>query len=215
VASETAKQYETMYDKLLPNSEFHFKLGNAEYLKNNIKESLIHFDNALKLNIDFELAWYNKGVVLVNQKRHLEAIECYYKATQINPKNEKIWYNLGLALGEIEKKQEAIHCYEEAIKINPNYEKAVYNKAIELEKLGKYDDSIKNYIITTNLNSKNGNAWYGLASIYSMKNDILNSLSYLKKSIAVDKTIMKMALNDHHFDNIRDDPRFIELVTEG
>jgi tetratricopeptide (TPR) repeat protein len=214
VTEEKAKEFELSYDEKVPIMELYLKFGNAEYFKNNYKQSIIHFDNAIELNNDYEKAWYNKGVAYGHLNDFHEAIHCYDNAIRINSKNEKIWYNKGVVLGEIKKYKEAIDCYNEAILIKPDYEFALYNKAIVLGKTGQYKESINYFNVVTRISADNGNAWYGIACIYSLKNDLANSITYLKKSIKIDKNCKQMAIEDKDFDNIRDDPRFTEIISK-
>ena len=61
---------------------------------------------------------YENGILLHNQGKFAEALECYDKALAIGPMNSNILSNKGLSLHNQGKFAEALECYDKALAIN-------------------------------------------------------------------------------------------------
>ena len=61
---------------------------------------------------------YENGILLHNQGKFSEALECYDKALAIDPHNSNILSNKGLSLHNQGKFAEALECYDKALAIN-------------------------------------------------------------------------------------------------
>jgi tetratricopeptide (TPR) repeat protein len=61
---------------------------------------------------------YQNGILLHNQGKFAEALECYDKALAIDPENSNILSNKGLSLHNQGKFAEALECYDKALAIN-------------------------------------------------------------------------------------------------
>jgi len=84
-----------------------YNLGNALYKSNKTDESLQAYDAAIagsRSATDKAGAWYNKGVVLQNNKKLAECIDAYKNALKLNPTDEDARLNLQKAL--LRKKQQ-------------------------------------------------------------------------------------------------------------
>lgn len=84
-----------------------FNLGNALYKQNKQGEAIKQFDdivsNAGKDDLKAK-SYYNKGVVLSNQKKLEESIEAYKNSLRQNPNDKEARENLQKALLELKKK---------------------------------------------------------------------------------------------------------------
>ena len=86
-----------------------FNLGNALFRANNHAEAEKAFDETIERNHSPQLtasSWYNKGVVLTNQKKLEESIKAYKQALRVNPSDTLARENLVRALREIQQKQQ-------------------------------------------------------------------------------------------------------------
>lgn len=108
------KQYEpakTSYDEALAldtaNTTAKFNLANTAYRLSKSSDAIRSFDElAVKYKTADEKskAYYNKGVVLSNQKRLEESIDAYKDALRQNPDDKEARENLQKALLELKKK---------------------------------------------------------------------------------------------------------------
>ncbi len=86
-----------------------FNLGNATYKADKKEEAIAAYEEAIEqLNAPVEKgnAYYNKGVVLQNDKKLPECIEAYKNALKLDPANEDARQNLQKALQQQKKEQQ-------------------------------------------------------------------------------------------------------------
>lgn len=110
----TEKKYDAAAENYLkaaekdPTSEKAFyNLGNALYKKGKTDDAVHAYESSIlhsKNPADKSAAWYNKGVVLQNDKKLAECIEAYKNALKLNPADEDARLNLQKAL--LKQKQE-------------------------------------------------------------------------------------------------------------
>jgi Ca-activated chloride channel family protein len=89
------------------NEKAFFNLGNALYKKGKAEEAVQAYESSIlhsKGTTDKSAAWYNKGVVLQNDKKLAECIDAYKNALKLNPADEDARLNLQKAL--LKQKQE-------------------------------------------------------------------------------------------------------------
>lgn len=108
------QQYEpakSAYDQALEedstNTTAKFNLGNTSYRLAKPDEALRTFDQLsakYKASGDKAKAYYNKGVVLTNQKRLEESIDAYKDALRQDPNDKEARENLQKALMELKRK---------------------------------------------------------------------------------------------------------------
>jgi tetratricopeptide (TPR) repeat protein len=104
--------------------------NNTEWLSINLgrfEEAIACYNEAIKINPQYEKAYANKGYVLVCLSKLKEAINCCDAAIKINPTHDWPWYLKGEALAKLHKFKEAIACFQQVLKINPRYCEAWLN----------------------------------------------------------------------------------------
>jgi len=75
------------------------QLGPSPSQSPSLRHSSIEaFDEAIGLNPNFALAWYDKGNAFTTLYMYNEALQDFNKAIEINPKYAEAWRNKGLAL---------------------------------------------------------------------------------------------------------------------
>lgn len=91
------------------NAIAHFNLGNAKFRLGQKNEAINSYDRAnerLTEPIEKSNAFYNKGVVLQNDKKIAECIEAYKNALKLYPENEDARQNLQQALKQQKKEKQ-------------------------------------------------------------------------------------------------------------
>jgi len=87
-------------------------IAQAEISKSN------PISNLLMVNATNLKQLYENGILLHNQGKFAEALECYDKALAIDPRNSNVLSNKGLSLHNQGKFAEALECYDKALALN-------------------------------------------------------------------------------------------------
>ncbi|MTJ06427.1 tetratricopeptide repeat-containing serine protease family protein [Anabaena sp. UHCC 0204] len=123
----------------------YFALAADKYAKGDYKGAIIALEEAIKINPNDALAYYNRGVVRSALGDKQAAITDYNQAIKINPNDADAYYNRGNVRSALGDKQAAITDYSQAIKINPNYAYAYYNRGNARSALGDKQAAIADY----------------------------------------------------------------------
>jgi tetratricopeptide (TPR) repeat protein len=94
-------QYQQAVVKNPADPTANYNMGNALYKKNKNDEAVQAYDEAISKadnKTDKSKSFYNKGVVLQNNKKISECIEAYKNALKLNPQDEDARQNLQKAL---------------------------------------------------------------------------------------------------------------------
>jgi Ca-activated chloride channel homolog len=107
--SKASEFYRKALDQSPGNSVANFNLGNALFRDNMSTKAIEYFESVAKAGSEPETradAFYNKGVVLTNQKKLPESIAAYKAALRLNPTDSLARQNLQRALNEQKKQQD-------------------------------------------------------------------------------------------------------------
>ena len=139
--AEVPKNTET--DEL--SAEDYLSQGNNSYAQGRYEEAIASYDQAIEIQPDYALAWYNRGVALEKLEKYEDAIASYDQAIKFQPDYAFAWHNRGNALQELGKYEDAIASYDQAIKIQPDDAMAWNNRGWALENLKRYDEALESY----------------------------------------------------------------------
>ncbi len=108
-------------------SERYLMLGNyVANIDEGIQQEEISrcnpISNLIMVNATNLKQLYENGIMLHNQGKFAEALECYDKALAIDPQNSNVLSNKGLSLHNQGKFAEALECYDKALTIDPHDE---------------------------------------------------------------------------------------------
>ena len=101
--------YRNVIEKNPLNATAQFNLGNALYRNKKSDEALGAYENAINnanATADKSVSFYNKGVVLQNDKKLPECIDAYKKSLKLNPDDEDARQNLQKALQQQKQQQQ-------------------------------------------------------------------------------------------------------------
>jgi tetratricopeptide (TPR) repeat protein len=135
-------------------------------------------------------------------------------AIEFNPDFHQAWNNRGIAMNKLGRYEEAIASYDRAIEFQPNDYLYWCNRCFVLIKLGKLTETIAGYQQALKIQPQSASILYNLACVYAIHGDIDNTLASLRPAIQIepDKYI-NLARQDEDFRSVRQDPRFIALVS--
>ena len=146
------------------------------------------------------------------RKEYNNAIETERKVIQEDPTFYKAYAVEGIALAYGGNFQQGMKQIDLSLKLNPNYGYARFNKALTYELYQHYDEAITWYNKALEV-EKFEWSYYGIASIYGRKGDVLNTVKYLKLAIEVNPGVRNTATTEEDFNNVRQSPEFQRLIT--
>jgi tetratricopeptide (TPR) repeat protein len=133
--------------------------GNRYVNIGKYEEAIESYDQALDMDPNYAIPWYNKGSVLDYLGKPEEAIESFDQALDIDPNYADAWNNKGIALGELGNYEEAIESFDQALDIDPNYSNAWYNKGNALCDVARYEEAIECYDQALDIDPNYAKAW--------------------------------------------------------
>ncbi len=149
-------------------SNLKLREGNKFIDEGDNKSAEKAFSEAIKFNPENTLAWDNRGVAYINQKKYTQAIADFDKAIELNPNFYMAYDNCSYAYTELKKYEQAIQYSNKAIELNPKYAIAWNNRGaakswlhLMREAIADYDKAIElkpNYIQAYENRSKAHNA---------------------------------------------------------
>ncbi len=104
-----ATHYQQAIEKKPADPVARYNLGNAFYKNNKTDEAVAAYDKALSNAVsaaDKARAYYNKGVVLQNDKKLPECIEAYKNALKLDPQDDDARQNLQKALQQLKQQEQ-------------------------------------------------------------------------------------------------------------
>jgi tetratricopeptide (TPR) repeat protein len=143
-----------------------------------------HFRAAMALNSTrFPTAYYDYGVLMMNEGKPAEAEKAFEKAAEIDPQYAEAHNNLGYLLERQGKLAEASKEYRQAVEARPAFAKAHFNLGRILVNQGDYQDGIQQLKLALDASEQNAPEYlYALGAAYGRSGDTPKALEYLKKA---------------------------------
>ena len=145
---------------VLQDAEQYFIRGNNHFQQGQYEEAIKDYDEAIRLNPEYALAYNNRGTAKSKSGQYEEAIEDFDKVIELNPKDAVAYNNRGYAKNRLGQHEEAIKDYDEAIELNPEYAKAYCNRGYAKSALGRREAAIKDFDKAIQLNPNDAVAYY-------------------------------------------------------
>jgi tetratricopeptide (TPR) repeat protein len=196
--------------------------GNQLANLGRYEEALSAYEEAIRLKPDYETAWFCKGSQLGNLERYEEAIAAYDEAIKFKADYIEAIFNKAILLkklGHQDIVNQQFHLIVETCQQYKNKDNQTIDfwnvYAASLTCLGQYEEveQILQKALAINPNHPNTN--YNLACYYAIQDNIPLAVEYLAKAIQLRPSDREQAKKDSDFDKIRQDPRFIELISDN
>ena len=213
VASEAA--FKTALD-LDPNSVF-AHLGYASLLGNlgKIDEALAESKKARDLDPYSAYGTSRYGTILVHVGRPEEALAMYAEASRLD---SRLWLphcKAALALIDLHRYDDAVATARKASELNPSQTNSAAFESYALAKLGRRDEAQKILDGFLERSMKGYVPPYHVAVAYVGLGDRENALSWLEKGFAERDPKMVFLRSEPFWNEIRSEPRFIELMKKN
>jgi predicted Zn-dependent protease len=109
----------------------------------DVNAALVAYEHAIALAPHLLDAQINRGCLLHESGRLLEAEAAYRGALEGCNNAPAIFYNLALVLEDLGRKDQALQCYKQALEGDPRLADCHYNLALLYEDLGKSREAIR------------------------------------------------------------------------
>jgi tetratricopeptide (TPR) repeat protein len=133
--------------------------------KENLSDAEALLRRATQVAPDFTGAWILLGGVLHEQKRNVEAIECYRKACALEPENAFAWGALGNAYAFSGWPHKAVEAYRRSVELDPNAPAMQMGYAHVLKTLGNQEASLAAYRAAIRAKPDFGEVYWSMANL--------------------------------------------------
>lgn len=163
------KQFFNPISHPFPKAIEGYKQGANLSNQKKYEDAILSYENAVKLDPRFVLAWGCMGDAFHHLGKHEDSLKCYEKIIDIYPNDAKAWQNRAFQLIKLFRLEEALQSYEKAVEYNPKYAIAWNNRGQLLEGLNRPEEALKSYDNALEINPK-----YALAQ--TNKQNLLDKL---------------------------------------
>jgi len=176
------------------------------------KKALADYNMSIKYNPNYHYPYNNRGIIYRNNGNFDRALRDCNKAIRLRPDFAEAHYNRGIVRQAKGDLNGALVDYEKAIHLKPDYGWAIASSIAVLRNLGRENEAKKQEKLARELLQKE--IEYNQACFEAICGNIDKALKLLKIGLKKKQATKEWAQQDSDFENIRDDPRFKELVGE-
>lgn len=180
------------------------KLGRHE-------EALRDYDGALELMPNNPTILMNRGVAYYDLKRYEEALDNYNRSLQIRPNDPMTLNNRGAAYARLGNAEDALDDLNRALETK-EHPYVLFNRGWTYKYLQRYADALNDFNRALDLNPTDSVTLYELGRLLALWGKTDDALTYLKRAIRLDRKHREKAKTDDELANIRDDPRFKDIM---
>ena len=201
-------------------AESHVSAGIERCMSKDFKHAEIEFEKAIRLDPKNYEAWYLYGRTKVHEGDLKRALKLFERAARIRPEDfqsvllqAQLHTSLGRKDRAIEVTRKGIDRVRAVLELNPDDNRALNMGAFALERLGEREEAEKWMIASMNNAPKDSIIQYNAACFFSLAGNVDRALDCLENCLVKVGSINREWLeNDSDMDNIRDHPRFAEII---
>ena len=143
----------------LSEARKHYNAGVALGIEGRLEEAIAEYDEAIRLNPQYTLAYNARGAAYNDSGQPEKAIPDFDEAIRLNPQHVSAYNNRGIAYDRLGQYPRAIQNYDEALRLNPESALAYNNRGNAYRHMGQYQQSIENYDEALRLNPESANTY--------------------------------------------------------
>ena len=213
---DAVKDFELAIDLQPENAETYNNRGNLWRDKGDLDAAISDYNTAIRLDENESLAFLNRGIVRRIRGDFHGALADFEEALNRKGENDdaiaETFYQRGSLLQFMGARDKALKDYKRSLKSNPTHALVWASRSNLRRKLNKndladLDEQAARSLIEDDME-------YNQACLESILGNVDASLKLLKIALRKEQTLRSWARIDLDFENIRDDPRFKELVGE-
>lgn len=164
------------------NAGFHYALGNAYLMMNDLAKTRQSYERALTIYPHYVETLINLGMVYLKLGNVEKSVEILNDVVTLRPNNPDSYNNLGLAFRTANRNLEAEEAFKKALLINPNSDMA-YRSLGDLYTLEKkFDQAIKAYQAELRINPLSVETYNNLGNVFYEKGKYEEALNMFEKA---------------------------------
>lgn len=162
-----------------------FLQGNDALSLKDYDKSIHYFDNAIRIDPNFSLAFNNRGVAKMNDDRAAEAILDYNEAININPRYYEALGNRAYAYEQVNRFGPSLNDWKTLLEVFPDSAFLHLSKAIVLTKSRAYDEAALAFEEVLKLEPGNDEAMVNMGTLRHYQGQDEEAISWLDKALKV------------------------------
>lgn len=177
-------------------------LGVLHYRSEHYDESIKACEMAIELDRNYALAYYGKGLALLEQGLYTEAIKDFDKAIELQPEDAKSYAGKGKSLYRLEHYEAALAVYEKALELDMCNQRAFVGVWTSLNEIGnklcqlkKYDEALVAYKKALQLETNSPRIYYNLGNAYYDCKQYIEACEAYEKCMLIDRSFEVLYVN--------------------
>ena len=205
-----ANKVPSIETRLLTAQEW-FERGFLFAENQNFDQAIRCFTKAIQLAPNHAESYFNRGLIFSRNKDELaNAITDFDMAIRLKPQDADAYYSRGLSFSAMGDKLRALRDFQKANELSPQAGKIWVSLLGVLKLLRRMDEVRTHMSIARDMIQKENE--YTQACFESFSGNTNRALELLIIALEKNPSSREWAMRDPDLDNIRDDPRFKELV---
>ncbi len=160
------------------------KEGNQFYGAKQFKEAIAAYDNAIKLDSGYTIAYYGIGIAHRNSGEYQKALADFDQVIALDSQYTNAYYGRGLAYYYLQEYQKALVNFDRAIVLNPQHADAYVGRGTACHNLKEYQRAIEDYDQAITLNPQNTLVYINRGSAYRVLKEYQKAFADFDYAIA-------------------------------
>jgi tetratricopeptide (TPR) repeat protein len=183
---EALRHYDGAIDPRNPDALNVYRRGVAHEGLGNTTQALEEYSQAIRLDADKALPYFDRGVLLATRARSLNrAIDDFNRALELQPDNVQALVARGAALGELGQNARALADLDHAVEHAPRSSEAHHRRAIVRGRLGDVTGALEDYATALDLQPRNYRALVDRAGLRASLHDYELAIRDLSNAIGI------------------------------
>ena len=172
--------------------------GNQLVEEGRFREAISEYDEAVRLDPEFALAYANRGLAYDSLGQYERAIRNYDEAVRRDPQMAVAYNDRGLAYFSLDQHQRAIQDFDEAIRLDPKDALAYANRGFTYFSLSQHQQAIQDFDEAIRLDRQLADPYVGLAVSYTALGNDTSAQEMTRRAIELgtDSTLLLDAIEE-------------------
>ena len=149
------------------------------------KDDLTLWNDVIVKDQNVVEAYYNRGILFLEEKRNDEAVNDFNKVIELEPNYANSYNGKGIIFTNEGKYTEAIREFNKSIKLNPDYPDAYNNRGTVYMKERRNAEAFNDFDKAIDLKPDYANAYHNRGSIFYSEGKNIEALRDINKAIAL------------------------------